>query len=148
MSRTDILLRIFTSACMAITFFATLYIIWIVGPSLETRFWPVVGKLQILSLEPTPDGRTKVRAAFRKLRECEYIGIAWFAGDRPTEFERVSVVLHRDPQDTGSPNRPLGYQKAGPWIIGLPPYDLRNKSFARLQHFCHPLWVTNTDVYP
>ena len=115
MFKADFLLRVFTAGCMALTFFATLYAIWIVGPPLETRFWPVVSKLQIISMEPAPDGFTKIRAGFNKLRDCEYVGIAWFVGDRSISFERVVVALNRDPKDTGSPNRPLGYQRAGPW---------------------------------
>ena len=148
MFKVDFLLRIFTAVCVAIAFFATLYTVWMIGPSIETRFRPVVSKLQILYLEPTDDGRTKMRVAFRKLRDCEYVGIAWYMGDRPREFERVSVVLQRDPTDTGSPNRPMGYQKAGPWIIGMPPDALKSSSFARLSHRCHPFWTTITEFYP
>jgi hypothetical protein len=147
-SKAQMLSRAFTGFCAAIAFFATLYTIWLVGPSIETRFRPVVSKLQILSMEPTADGRTKIKAGFTKLRDCEFVGIAWFVGDRPRDFERVSVVLQRDPADNGSPDRPLGYQRAGPWIIGMPPADLKSNSFARLSHRCHAFWTTITEFYP
>lgn len=134
--------------CAVIAFFAMVFTVYAIGPTLETRFFPVVGKLEILSIEPAENGGTEVRAAFRKIRECEYIGLAWYVGRRPDNIERVTVQLMRDPRDTSSPNRPVGYQRAGPWIIGLPPFEARNNSFARLTHRCHPFWVTTTDFFP
>ena len=124
------------------------FTVYAVGPPLETKWRPVVSKLEILSVEPAPMGKTKIRAAFRKLRDCEYLGIAWFVGTRATDFERVSVELMRDPNDTSSPSRPLGYQKVGPWVIGMPPDELRSHSFAQLQHRCHPFWNSITEFYP
>ncbi|WP_105430240.1 hypothetical protein [Neorhizobium sp. T6_25] len=134
--------------CAVVAFFAMVFTVYAVGPAMETRFFPVVGKLDILTIEPTADGQTQIRAAFRKIRDCEYVGIAWFSGDRPGDFDRVSVQLMREPNDTSSPNRPVGYQRAGPWIIGLPVSEVRNRSFAQLTHRCHPFWTTTTDFYP
>jgi hypothetical protein len=127
----------------------TLYSVYTAGPWLETRFFPVVGKLEIESAEPGPmPGTTLVRAAFRKLRNCDYIGIAWFRGTREDGFERVPIILQREPGDLSSPNRPVGYQQAGPWIIGVAPDELRSLSFAELQHRCHSFWVTTTEFWP
>ncbi|NEH72253.1 hypothetical protein [Rhizobium leguminosarum] len=134
--------------CGTIIFFASIFTVFAVGPAIETRYLPAVSKLTITSIEETSDGRTRIRVAFRKLRDCEYIGITWFVGSRPDSFERVSVVLMRDQNDTSSPNRPIGYQTAGPWIIGVPPEDLKNHSFAQLVHRCHPFWPTVTDFFP
>jgi hypothetical protein len=134
--------------CGVILFFSFVFTVYAIGPALETRFFPVVSKLEILSIRPTEDGRTEVRAAFRKIRDCEYIGMSWFVGKRPDDFERVAVVLMRDPNDTSSPNRPVGYQKAGPWIIGLPIDQVKGNSFAQLVHRCHPFWTTTTDFFP
>jgi hypothetical protein len=124
------------------------FTLFTVGPSLETRWFPVVSKLEVLSIEPYGEGQSLIRAAFQKKRDCEYIGAAWFVGDRATEFERVSLVLMRSEGDTSSPNRPLGYQRAGPWIVGVPPYELRNRSFATLTHRCHPFWNSVTNFFP
>jgi hypothetical protein len=122
-------------------------VFYTVGPAVETRYFPAVSKLKILSIKETEDGQTEVRAAFRKIRRCDYIGIAWYVGERPDDFERVPLAILRDPSDVGSPNRPLGYQKAGPWVIGIPPVDL-SRSWAILQHHCHPFWNTVTEFYP
>jgi len=148
MFRPNFLLRSITGAFYAIGFFATLYTIWVVGPPIETRFFPVVSKLQILSMERTPEGYAKLRAGFTKLRNCEYVGISWYVGNREASFERVAISLMRDQKDTGSPNRPLGYQRAGPWIVAISPEEVKAESFVRLSHVCHPFWVTYTDFYP
>ena len=134
--------------CAIVIFFSFVFTTYAIGPALETKYRPVVSKLEITSIKETTDGRTEIRAAFRKLRNCEYIGLAWYVGTRPDNFERVPVTLMRDQDDTGSPNRPIGYQSVGPWIIGLPPSQLRGRSFAQLMHRCHPFWTTVTDFFP
>lgn len=142
------LLVLVKMVCAVIVFFGLVFTVYAIGPTLETRFFPVVSKLQILSIASTKSGQTEVTAAFRKLRDCEYVGLAWYVGRQTDDMERVTVQLMRDPNDTSSPNRPVGYQKAGPWVIGIPPYDVRNNSFARLYHRCHPFWTSTTDFYP
>ncbi len=134
--------------CAVIVFFSFVFTSYAVGPAFETKYNPVVSKLEITSMRQLSDGRTEIRAAFRKLRNCEYIGLAWYVGTRPDRFERVPVTLMRDQDDTGSPNRPVGYQSVGPWIIGLSIDDLRGHSFAQLVHRCHPFWNTITDFFP
>ncbi len=136
------------SMCATIVFFSGVFTVYAVGPAIETKYFPVVSKLEILSIKELPDGQTEIRAAFRKIRDCEYVGVSWFAGSRSEGFERVSVVLMREKGDTSSPNRPVGYQRAGPWIIGVSPDDLRKGSFAQLVHRCHPFWTTTTDFFP
>lgn len=136
------------SACAAVIFFCTGVIIWTVGPTLETRLFPVVGKLAILRIEALPDGRLAVYAAFRKLRACDYIGIAWYRGVQAGSFERVPIALLRERGDVSSPNRPVGFQTSGPWQVAIPPDQIRNNSFVELFHRCHPFWVTRTEFYP
>lgn len=135
-------------ACAAVIFACTLYLIFIVGPAIETRFFPAVSKLTITSIETTDDGLARITAQFTKLRDCEYLGIAWYHGSAAGDFERVPVILMRQEGDNSSPNRPTGTQRAGPWIIGMPPGEIAGNSFARLSHRCNPFWVTTTDFYP
>lgn len=146
--RNRILRGVFVAFCAAVTFFMTTYTIWTVGPALETRFAPVVSKLTILSLDDDAEGEAVLSVAFTKLRDCEYLGIAWYEGNPAGGFTRVPVILQRRDGDTSSPNRPVGTQRAGPWIIGMPAADVRGNSFARLSHRCHPFWVTTTDFWP
>ena len=134
--------------CAAIIFAATLQTILIIGPWAETKWWPPVSKLTILSMHDDDDGNAVIDAYFTKLRSCEYIGIAWFRGSPNGEFERVPVILQRQDDDTSSPNRPTGSQKAGPWTIGISSPIIATGSFARLYHRCNPFWLTTTDFYP
>ncbi len=141
-------IQIVKIVCAAIIFAATLQTILIVGPWAETKFWPPVSKLQILTAHATDADETEIQAYFTKRRDCEYIGISWFRGAPDGQFERVPIVLLRSEGDTSSPNRPVGTQKAGPWIISLSSDDLTKRSFARLYHRCNPFWITTTDFYP
>ena len=134
----------------SIIFFAVFFTIWTVGPSIETKRYPVVGKLEVLSAVENVEGQTVIHAAFRKFRDCEYIGIQWFKVVDPItgSFERVPVELLRADNDVSSPNRPVGYQKAGPWIVHLNLQEFKERSFATLTHRCHPFWPTTTNFYP
>lgn len=134
--------------CAIIVFLSFVFTMYAAGPALETKYYPVVSKLDIVSLRQLPNGRTEIRASFTKLRNCEYLGLAWYVGTRPENFSRVPVILLRDQQDSSSPNRPLGRQQAGPWIVSMPESELRGRSFAQLTHRCHPFWTTVTEFYP
>ena len=130
-----------TVAVMLVTFFVTF-------PALETRHWPVVGKMRINSVELASEDRSVVYATFTKLRNCEYIGITWFHAGALGELNRVPVELYRQANDISSPNRPVGTQSAGPWVVGIPPNELRSRSCVQLAHRCHPFWTTFTNFYP
>ncbi len=132
----------------AFIFFCTLVTLMTAAPMIETRFFPVLDKLEILTVEPLGENLSRVRAAFRKKRNCAYLGIAWYRGKQGDEFERVSVALGRDPGDVSSPNRPVGYQKAGPWDIGMPADEVRGNSFVEVYHQCFFAWTTRTEFYP
>lgn len=136
------------AVCAAVIFVAAVQTLLIIAPAIETRFWPPVSKLTILSMAENSDGHTVIKAHFQKRRACEYIGISWFHGDPAGEFERVPVILMRSEGDTSSPNRPVGSQTAGPWVISLPMAEVQGNSFARLYHRCSPLWLTTTDFWP
>lgn len=135
-------------ACGVIIAICTVFTLITVGPAIETHMFPVVSKLRITQVSPDVDGNSLVYAEFTKLRNCEYVGISWFHGDPAGEFERVPVILLRKEGDTSSPNRPVGTQKAGPWIIAIPPEEVRSHSFAKLSHRCNPFWLTTTDFWP
>ena len=134
--------------CITFIVLCMIGLFYSLGPALETTYWPVVSKLKIESVETLPDGWVKIRVKFTKLRDCEYMSLAWYKGVRPDDFERVGVIVQRDPKDNGSPNRPLGTQHAGPWLIAVNEDELRYQSFAQLWHRCHPFWTTVTEFYP
>ena len=132
----------------AVIFFSTLVTIYTVGPALETRYFPVVSKLVIERMEAIDDHTTKVYAYFNKLRGCTYVGIAWFQGQRDKGFARVPLILQRQEGDTSNPNRPVGAQRSGPWIVSIPIDEVEKNSFVQLTHICLPYWPTTTEFYP
>lgn len=130
-----------------VIFIALTVTVYTVGPWLETKYFPVVGKLEVHQIHRLDETTTRLFVSFRKLRNCQYLGISWFRGN-PEHFERVPVVLMRAPGDISSPNRPIGHQAAGPWDVLMNEEDLRRNSFAELYHRCHFLWNTTTNFYP
>lgn len=133
----------------AVIFFCTLVVIFTLGPAIETRYFPVVGKLEILRVDRIDDNTSAVYAAFRKLRNCDYLGMAWYRGKRDQDgFERVALVILRQDGDESSPNRPVGYQKSGPWKVSIPAGEIRGNSFVELFHRCWMFWPTRTEFYP
>lgn len=129
-----------TALAMLLTFFT-------IGPALETWAWPAVSKVSFDSITEQ-DGETVLHVRFNKLRNCEYIGIGWFRGSKATSFVKVPIELRRPVGDNSSPNRPLGAQRTGPWIVSMSMDQLMTNSFAQLYHRCHPLWLTTTDFFP
>lgn len=132
----------------AVIFFSTLLTIYTVGPDIETRFFPVVGKLVIERMDKVDEKTTTIDAYFNKLRNCDYLGIAWYRGQRDSGFERVPLILLRATGDDSSPNRPVGAQRSGPWVVTIPIDEVKTNSFVELKHQCHPFWVTTTEFYP
>ena len=138
----------FKIVCAVIIFFASSFTIYTVGPAIETKWFPVVSKLRIIDVSEDENGNAVILAEFTKLRDCEYLGLAWFRGKPDKRFERVPVILMRQEGDTSSPNRPTGSQRAGPWVIGMSPAEVPKGSFARLYHTCHGFWTTTMDFWP
>lgn len=137
--------------CAVIVMVATLWTVWAVGPSVERNWRPVVGKLEILSAVEVEPGVTEIQAQFRKIRDCEYLNVAWYVGDPNGDFRQVRVQTIVDPEmlnEIASPTRPVGTNTAGPWRIAMSLDDLQHNAFAILSHQCHPFWVTRTNFYP
>lgn len=138
----------FITLCVCTIAFCFILTVWTIGPSVESNFWPVTSKLKIVSLTETPEGFSVLSANFRKYRDCEYIGISWYQGDRINGFAKVSTMRVKPNDDTPLPRSPAGLQSAGPWEIKLTNDQLLHNSFAILTHRCHPFWVTTTYFYP
>jgi hypothetical protein len=125
-----------------------IYSFFMLGPEVETLYRPVLSKLIITEVEEVTPETSMVRAEFTKLRNCEYMGIAWYRGTEANYFDRVSMTPVKDPDDTSSPNRPVGTQSAGPWRLTMKAEEVRKNSFVQVFHRCHPFWTTMTRFYP
>lgn len=128
-SRAAVLLAV----CMALT-----PAVFTVGPYLESKYFPVTRNTEILN-EATMETGTSFYVRFRKVRQCAFAGLAWYAGDQrlPLNFEPSA--------DQAPSTRPAGSQFAGPWfVLGLGGVE---GSRAYAYHRCHPLWTTITQFY-
>lgn len=125
-----------------------IYVFFLLGPWIETRYFPVLSTMRIVSVDAATDDTSLVRTRFTKLRACDYMGISWYYGSQAGLFERVSMVPIRDPNDTSAPNRATGDQRAGPWRVTIPAGEVRTKSFVQVYHRCHPFWTTMSQFYP
>lgn len=126
----------------------TAVVFWTIGPNIETRYFPVLDKLQIVSIGSVSPTMSEIQVTFTKRRNCEYVGMSWYYRDPVTGIERVALIQGKAPGDETPPNRPLGFQRAGPWKVGIAAGELKGKSFVQAFHFCHGLWTTRTEFYP
>ncbi|WP_299674526.1 hypothetical protein [uncultured Roseobacter sp.] len=119
--------------CMALT-----PAIFTVGPYLESRYFPVVRETQILHEEEHASG-VSFYVRFRKVRQCAFRGLAWYAGEVrvPVDFEPDAATMPR--------SRPKGGHYAGPWFVSGLNQTAGTRAYAH--HRCHPLWVTITRFY-
>lgn len=125
----------FMAICMALT-----PAIFSIGPHLETRFFPVVRETRILNEERVAGG-VSFYVEFRKVRQCEFQGLAWYVG-------AVRVPLDFSPTPTNAPrSRPPGDQSTGPWLVATQQNTVEGNT-AYAYHRCHPLWVTISEFYP
>lgn len=131
----------------SISILLAVYSVFLVGPFLETRFFPVVNSFHILRADTVGPGKVAIDLAFNKRRSCEFISVIWYHGKPDGMFNRAII----DTTNVANIiyNRPLGNQRLGPWVLHIPRRDLfNNNSFAEVIHRCHILWPTVSRVYP
>lgn len=120
--------------------------LFVFGKPLETKFFPVYSKFEILSIEPYGVEQSRAVFQFTKYRECDPQGFSWYAGDPAAAFRQIGI-RREGVSDSGGP-RPLGTQQSSPFIIDATPDQLRGIVFAEIYSRCHFLWTTRTDIYP
>lgn len=140
------------ASCAAIAFAATLYVIWLVGPSMETWLNPVIGKMRIVSVTWADRGMaSEVIVEFDKKRGCEFVGLVWYDGIPGAPQTRVQVQARPASGELVRPElltRATGLQRAGPWHVEIPAGMLRARSAVVTFHHCHPFWLTTSVLYP
>ena len=117
----------------------------VLGPALETKFFPVYAKFKIIDIQPTPDGKASVLTIeLRKLRDCLPQGYAWYSGDLGSYVQQLNVISNtRNP----APVLPLGKHVLKFTVDGIVPADLPHlyaETFSR----CNPIWTAKTVVFP
>lgn len=129
------------TSCGAMILFMGLFV---VGPVVETKLFPVYSKFALVSVEPFGDGQSRAVFEFTKHRQCEPQGSAWFAGEFGAAFRQLPMRI--DGRIAGT--RPLGRQLTSPYIIDALPELVRDGVFAEIYSRCHPFWLTRSAIYP
>lgn len=115
------------------------------GPLLETKFFPVYSKFQLINATASDKG-TSAQFMFTKFRNCDPQGWAFFNGELGQAFYQIPVNIH------GGPDvriRPLGTQQSYVYEFhNVTPEQLASTVFAEIYSHCHPLWLTRSIVYP
>lgn len=129
--------------CAAMVFMMGFFTI---GPVVETTFFPPYGKFKLLSVEPYGEGQSRAIFSFDKRRSCTPAGFAWFNGEMGASYTIVDFVID-SPSGSGI-TRPPGHHISSPYIIDVPPNDVRTQLLGEIYSRCHPFWISRSEVYP
>lgn len=107
---------------------------------IEGKYAPVVGNVSITSAKPAGGG-TEITGTAKKLRACDFLYIDWYLenGNRRS----LASVNYLEEAKV----RTVGDFEFGPWLVNIPPHELKSQSFADVVHYCHPLYNTVTRFY-
>lgn len=119
-----------------------------IGPLVETRWFPVYSKFEIMSLSPAPNGTdTLMTVRLYKIRACAPRGFAWFTTDFGNFVRQLNIVSTN--RQNPAPQLPVG--RANPTFIIrdllLTETDISSMSGETYSQ-CHPFWITRTEVFP
>lgn len=120
--------------------------VYLLGPLIETYFFPVYSKFTIAHITPTADGGSEVSFNFTKYRTCEPAGINWFIGEPGGAYRQADLVSERPAMPPI--NRPIGYHLSVTYKVDVAPDVFRAQGFASVYSNCHPFWITRSVIYP
>jgi hypothetical protein len=114
----------------------------------EGRLYPVVVNVDLIYAGPYNGGEeTEIILTFNKVRECHpFLGMDWYI-DTARGYEKVLHRYVRSYTNDQDSSRPTGVNVSEPWIISVPYADF-DRTFAEVQHRCHPYWITVTQFWP
>ncbi len=118
--------------------------ITVLGPEIETRWFPVYSKFRILKIEPGPEGGSTVTVEFSKFRNCIPQGYAWYNGDFGNNYRQLEVTSRRP---NPSPSLPIG-RTHSTLDVRITPDEFASGIWAETFSRCHPFWVTRSVVFP
>lgn len=123
------------------------------GPLIETRYFPVYTKMQIVSIERIPPNNSLITAKYEKLRDCEPLASAWYNSPIAVDLDARQLQFTPRRAVGGNPgprplNRPIGKYTSQPFELDASPEDIKQTVFAEVFSRCHPFWTTRTLIYP
>lgn len=124
-------------------------------PRFEGSLWPVVSPVALFesgAIPAPPPPRTRFRAAAVKYRECDFVGIEWYLGQRGGRKTKVTAQFEDRPQI-----RDVGTLEWAGLVVGLSDAETRQDSYADVLHQCPAFrlggalvmrpWLTRTRFY-
>lgn len=131
-------LNVIVAMLMMMTFF-------FFGPIIESKFWPVYSRFTAVEVKDVPERGVSATFQFTKLRNCDPQGYAWYNGELGNSFRQLNI--RSIPQVTR--RSPLGTQLTSPIVLeGVTVPELTTSVFAIVYSRCHPLWISESLVYP
>lgn len=116
---------------------------FMVGPAIETRFFPVYSKFELIEASEK-DGGTIARFRYTKLRECPAQGFSWYIGELGAASRQVPVK----PITRLNQPRTVGVHETTPYLIEAELRQVQGGMRAEIFNRCHPFWVSRTEIYP
>lgn len=111
------------------------------GGAIEGKLFPVTRDTRVTALAPDGPGRSLIWGQSIHERDCALIRLEWRIGT-PDHYDVVDVVFLEPAKARGE-----GRFRFGPWRLHASIDQLRDRSFARAVHRCHPFWETETLFY-
>lgn len=114
--------------------------IFVVGPEIETRWFPVYSRFELIDVVEFDKG-SKITVRYTKFRNCFPQGYAWYSGDLGKSMRQLTV--------SASPRIPIQSVGRHEQVISLdvPPSEIVNNLYAEVFSRCHPLWITRSVVF-
>ncbi len=124
--------------------FIAIWWMYILGPFLEYRYWPVTSKINIEFMQDTPDG-VVLQYSYTKYRGYCTLTSQEVYLEREDLLQRV-VPRKLDGSRTG--HNPVGEFLSDPWLF--PRVHVEDLPNLRLiwWHRCHAFWPSYTQVMP
>jgi len=122
-------------------------VIFTILPALETRAMPVVKQFRIDKAEWLDRYRLQIFVQFDKKRPCKFVEQNWYAVHSVSGheiLERVRMTYADRINDEPTWSRPTGENRAGPWIVHIPPTASTMRYRTLIRHDCGLLWETET----
>ena len=134
--------RLFNSLVVVAMFLAAYILTEVYAGRFEGQAYPVVTQVTFTKIDPVGDTRSRIYGSFYKERgSCDFDDIQFYLG-QPWQGVRVDRVLEEGAKERGG-----GYEDFGPWLVQLDAEQFAGRSYAVVEHRCHPFWLTKTIFY-
>lgn len=122
--------------------FLTIPAFFHLGSWAETKYFPVIGGLNITQYEVNEDGNPIISGTLIRDRQCTYKAMT-FNRDQNGYDSPIGV---QTPGRSSDRNRPVGEYEFGPWTLYTTTEVFERQGQVKLIHSCHPFYDTVTII--